>query len=273
MIVLTGASGRLGRAAVRAVLETEPAERVAVLARTPEKVADLAAAGVQVRRGDYEDPASLTAAFAGADRLLFVSGSDVTPGVRERQHGHVVTAAAEAGVGHVVYTSAIGADDPDAPGFLADHTVTEGLLRDSGLPVTLLRNTFYSDLFVGPDVVAAAVRAGETVAADGGRALNTATIADLARAAAVVLTSDGHAGRAYELRGPLWTYDELAATIAEESGRPVAHRRVPLDRAGDLAFLGGLVSSGLFAEPSEDLPALLGRPATGIRELVRAASA
>lgn len=187
----------------------------------------------------------------------------------------MVRAAAEAGVRHVVYTSAVGADRPDAPGFLADHTVTEGLLRDSGLPVTPLRNTFYSDSFVNPAVVGAAIEAGETVAADGGRALNTATIADLARAAAVVVAGGPgeHAGRAYELRGPLWTYDELAATIAAESGRPVTHRRIPLDEAGDLAFLGGLISSGLFAEPSDDLAALLGRPATGMPELVRAALA
>lgn len=153
--------------------------------------------------------------------------------------------------------------------------MTEGLLRDSGLPVTPLRNTFYSDSFVNPAVVGAAVEAGETVAADGGRALNTATIADLARAAAVVVAGGPgeHAGRAYELRGPLWTYDELAATIAAESGRPVTHRRIALDEAGDLAFLGGLISSGLFAEPSDDLAALLGRPATGMPELVRAALA
>lgn len=275
MIIVTGASGNLGGAAVRALLETVPAEQVGVLARSAEKVADLAAAGVRVHVGDYEDPASLKSAFSGADGLLFVSGSDVTPGVRERQHGNVVRAAAEAGVGHVVYTSAIGADRPGAPAFLADHTVTEELLRDSGLPVTPLRNTFYSDMFVNPDVVAAAVEAGETVAADGGRALNTATIADLARAAAVVVAGgpQEHAGRAYELRGPLWTYDELAATIAAESGRPVSHRRVPLDEAPAPAFIGEFVSSGMFAEPSEDLATLLGRPATGMPELVRAALA
>jgi NAD(P)H dehydrogenase (quinone) len=272
MIVVTGASGRLGRAAVRALLETVPAEGIAVLVRDPASVTDLAAAGVVVRRGDYEDPASLKEAFTGADRLLFVSGSDVTPGVRARQHGNVVRAAAEAGAGQVVYTSAIAADaEGGAPGFLADHTTTEALLRDSGLPVTLLRNTFYTDLFVNRDAVAHAVATGATVAADEGRALNTATIDDLARAAAAVLTSDGHTGRAYELRGPLWTFDELAAVLTEESGTPVVHRGPTPEEAGDHAFLGSLVSSGLFAEPSDDLDGLLGRPATGIREVVRAA--
>ena len=277
MIVVTGASGRLGGAAVRTLLETVPAGEIAVLVRDPGSVPDLTAAGVTVRRGDYEDPASLKEAFADADRLLFVSSPDVTPGVRARQHAAVVHAATEAGVGHVVYTSAVAADaEGGAPGFLADHTTTEALLRDSGLPVTLLRNSFYSEVFVNPESVAAAVAAGETVAADGGQALNTATIDDLARAAAAVLApADGsaHAGRAYELRGPVWTYDELAATIAEESGTPVVHRRLALDEAGELAFLGGLVSSGLFAQPSDDLATLLGRPATGIRELVRAALA
>ncbi len=275
MIIVTGASGKLGGAAVRALLETVPAEQVGVLARSAEKVADLAAAGVRVHVGDYEDPASLKAAFTGADGLLFVSGSDVTPGVRERQHGNVVRAAADAGVGHVVYTSAIGADRPGAPAFLADHTLTEELLRDSGLPATPLRNTFYSDMFVNPGVVATALEAGETVAADGGRALHTATSADLARAAAGVVAGgpQEHAGHAYELRGPLWTYDELAATIAAESGPPVSLRRVPLDQGPAPACIGEVVSSGRFAEPSEDRATLRGRPATGMPELVRAALA
>lgn len=274
MIVMTGATGRLGGVAVRDLLERVPAAEVTVLVRDPERVADLAAAGVTVRRGDYDDPTTLRAALTGADRLLFVSGSDLAPGVRLRQHGNVVAAATDAGVGHVVYTSAVGAGDPETlPPFLADHPATEELLRRSGLPVTFLRNTFYTDLFVNADLVAAATGGGETVAADGGQPLTTATIADLGRAAAIVLTEDGHAGRAHELRGPLWTYDELAATIAEESGKPVTHRRLALDDAGEHAFLGGVVSSGLFAEPADDLDRLLGRPATGIREAVRAALA
>lgn len=274
MFVVTGATGKLGGVAVRALLETVPADEVTVLARDPQRAADLATAGVTVRQGDYDDVASLRAAFDGADRLLFVSGSDVTPGVRLPQHENVVRAAADAGVGRIVYTSAIGAGDPGStPGFLADHPATEELLRGSGVPAVFLRNTFYTDLFVNADVVTAATGAGETVAADGGKHLNTATIADLGRAAAVVLTGDDPDGRAYELRGPLWTYDELAATIAEETGKPVAHRSLPLDDAGEHAFLGSLVSAGLFAEPSDDLDRLLGRPATGIRETVRAAVA
>ncbi|MCW0212266.1 MAG: NAD(P)H-binding protein [Pseudonocardia sp.] len=271
MIVVTGVTGRLGRVVVEELLTRVPAGGLAAVARTPEKAADLADRGVDVRRGDYEDRASLDAAFAGADVVLLVSSPDVTPGARARQHGTAIDAAKAAGVGRIVYTSAINADT--GPSFLADHATTEALLRDSGLVSTVLRNTFYSDLFVNPGTVAAAVDTGEIVYADGGRSLNTATIRDLGLAAAVVLTGRGHEGARYELRGSLWTYDELAAAISAESGKPVVHREIPLSEAGDGAFVAQLVSGGFFSEPSEDLEKLLGRPATGIRELVRAALA
>ncbi len=104
-----------------------PADQLVAVARTPEKAAAL---GVEVRRGDYDDAASLRAAFAGTDVLLLVSSPDVTPGVRRRQHGNAITAAAEAGVGRIVYTSGIHAQD--GPAFLRDHGATEDLLAAAG---------------------------------------------------------------------------------------------------------------------------------------------
>jgi NAD(P)H dehydrogenase (quinone) len=240
MIVVTGVTGNLGRVVVEDLLAGVPADRIA-------------------------------AAFAGADVVLLVSSPNVTPGTRARQHGNAISAAKAAGVGRIVYTSAIKADS--GPGFLADHAATETLLEESGLTSTVLRNTFYSDLFVNPDVVKAAVEAGEITAADGGQALNTATIQDFGLAASAVLTGSGHEGARYELRGPLWTYDELAVAISEESGTTVAHRQIPLAEAGDGAFVAQLVGDGFFAEPSDDLEKLLGRPAAGIRALVRSALA
>jgi len=264
MITVTGATGNLGRVVLDDLLARIAPTEIVAAARTPGKLAGL---GVEVRHGDYDDPASLRAAFAGSDVLLFVSGSDVTPGVRVRQHGNVVDAARAAGVGRVVYTSAVHSQD--GPGFLADHGVTEDLLRDSGLVHTVLRNTFYAEALVNPGL-AEVVAAGELTGADEGGRVNFATIADLGLAASRVLTDDGHAGATYELRGPLWTVPELAATVSEVADRPVAYRAVSADDLGPAGFVHRLIASGLFSEPSDDLEKLLGRPATPLRAAVEA---
>jgi NAD(P)H dehydrogenase (quinone) len=265
MIIVTGATGKLGGLVVRDLLTRVPAGELAVVARTPGRAAEFADQGVEVRRGDYEDPASLRPAFEGADVLLFVSSPDTTPGTRPRQHGNVVDAAVATGVGRVVYTSAIGAQN--GKGFLADHTVTEGLLADSGLPHTLLRNTFYMEALVNPGLQGA-VESGELLGADDGKAVNFATIEDLALAASAALTADGQAGAVHEVRGALWTLPELAGALAEVSGRPVAYRAVPSAELGAAAFVHDLIASGLFSEPSTDLEKLIGRPPTGLRQAV-----
>ena len=268
MIALTGVTGKLGRVVAEDLLTRLPATDLVAVARDPGKAADLADRGVDVRRGDYDDPAGLRAAFAGADVLLLVSSPDLTPGVRPRQHGNAIDAAVAAGVGRIVYTSAIGA--PDGRGFLADHTATEALLRDSGVAHTLLRNTFYSELVINPGL-REVVDAGELRAADGGVPVTFASIRELGLAASAALTRGDAGDVAYELRGPLWTYADLARTLGEVSGRPVAYRAVPAAETGGLAFVFDLIASGLFSEPSDDLEKLLGRPATDLRAAVAAA--
>ncbi len=268
MIAVTGVTGKLGRIAVEDLITRVPATEVVAIARDPQRAADLATRGVDVRAGDYDDPSALQDALAGVDVLLLVSSPDVTPGVRPRQHGNAIDAAKAAGVGRVVYTSAVGAQD--GRGFLADHTATEALLRDSGVPHTLLRNTFYEEALVNPGL-RGAVDAGEILGADGGQPVTFATIRDLGLAASATLTGDAHAGAIYELRGPLWTLPELAATVAEVSGAPVAYRAVPSAELGGIGFVHELIASGLFAEPSVDLEKLLGRPATSLRDAVSAA--
>jgi NAD(P)H dehydrogenase (quinone) len=268
MIIVTGATGQLGGVVVEDLLTRVPAAELAVVARDPARAADLAERGVEVRTGDYDDPESLRTAFVGADVLLFVSSPDTTPGVRPRQHGNVVDAAKAAEVGRVVYTSAIGAQD--GPGFLADHTITEALLHGSGLPHTLLRNTFYMEALVNAGL-RGAVAAGELLGADGGQPVNFATIRDLGLAASATLTGDGHDGAVYELRGDVWTLPELAATLSDVAGTPVVHRAVAVEDLGPIGFVHQLIASGLFAEPSGDLEKLLGHPATSLSEAVEAA--
>ena len=270
MITVTGATGNLGGATIATLLDTVPATDLTVVVRDPAKAADLATRGVTVKQGDYDDPASLRAAFAGTDTLLLVSSPDTTPGVRPRQHGNAIDSAKAAGVGRIVYTSAIGADA--GVGFLADHTATEALLRESGIAWTALRNTFYLHFLINPGL-ASAVDAGELVAADGGHPVNYASVPDLAAATAAALTTEGLENTVHELRGPVFSLPELAETVAAVSGRPVAYRAVPAAEFGQGAFVWDLVASGLFAEPSTDLEKLLGRPATSLRDAVTAALA
>lgn len=267
MFALTGVTGKLGRVVVEDLLTRLPATELVAVARDPGKAADLADRGVDVRRGDYDDPESLRAAFAGTDVLLLVSSPDTTPGVRPRQHGNAIDAAVAAGVGRIAYTSAIGAQN--GQGFLADHTATEALLRDSGVAHTLLRNTFYSELVINPGL-REVVAAGELRAADRGVPVNFASIRELGLGASAALTKGDSGDVVYELRGPLWTYADLARTLTEVSGRPVAYRAVPPEETGGLAFVYDLIASGLFSEPSEDLEKLLGRPVTDLRTAVAA---
>jgi NAD(P)H dehydrogenase (quinone) len=116
----------------------------------------------------------------------------------------------------------------------------------------------------------AAVAKGELLGADKGVPVNFATLHDLGLAAAATLTEDGHAGAVYELRGPLWTVAELAATVADVAGTPVAYRAVDSAALGPAAFVHDLIAEGLFREPSDDLAKLLGREPTPLRDAVEA---
>jgi NAD(P)H dehydrogenase (quinone) len=283
-LLVTGASGQLGRLVVEALLERgTPAADVVAIARTPESIADLAERGVQVRRADYTDPASLDAAFVGIDRLLLVSGSEV--GQRITQHANVIDAAKRAGVGFVAYTSITRADTTDLL-LAAEHRATEELLAASGLPHALLRNSWYLENYTGqlPTVLEHGAVLG---AARDGR-VSAATRADYAEAAAVVLAGegDGHEGAVYELGGDhAFTLGELADTVARVAGREVAYRDLSVaDYTAALVAAGlpegyaavladsdrGIAEGALFTD-SGDLSRLVGHPTTDLETALRAA--
>ncbi|MEV1290596.1 SDR family oxidoreductase [Pseudonocardia sp. NPDC049635] len=278
---VTGAGGHLGSLVVQELLARGvPAGDVVAVARTPQKAEDLSGRGVQVRRGDYTDPASLRAAFDGVDRLLLVSGDAV--GQRFAQHANVVDAARESGVSAIAYTSLTRADT--SPLALApEHRRTEELLAGSGLPYTVLRNNWYLENYT--DRAAEYLARGEILSATGTGRIGAAARRDLAGAAAVVLTTDGHDGRTYELAGPPLTLTELAATLSEVSGRQVAHRAVPaaelvaaltaagLDEAtaGFVAAMDEAIAGGALDIESSDLADLLGRAPTPVADVLRAA--
>ncbi|MEU8192792.1 NAD(P)H-binding protein [Microbispora amethystogenes] len=241
MIVISAASGALGRLVVDH-LRTR-AEVVAAV-RDPGRAPE----GVPVRRGDYDDPASLREAFDGATRLLLVSSPELDTARRIGQHLNAVAAAKEVGVGAVVFTSFLGAG-ATATGMTEAYHATEQAILSSGLPYTILRHPFYSDAFVP--------RAddGAITSSTGGRGLNTAFRSDLAEAAANVLTGEGHLGRAYDLTGPLWSYPEVAEALG------VPYREVPDAGPGPMSWINAQIRAGALEQQTGDLVRLLGRPA------------
>ncbi len=281
-IAVTGASGPFGRHAIEVLLRRGiPADQIVAIVRDPAKVGDLRERGVTVRRGDYGDPASLRAALAGVDRLLFVSGSEV--GQRIAQHQAVADAAREAGVSLVAYTSSPKADTSDMV-LAEEHRATEGALIASGVPYVFLRNGWYVENYTRQLPVI--LEHGLIGAAGDGR-ISAAARGDLAEAAAVVVaSSDGHQNRVYELGGPSFTLAGLAAEIGRQSGRDVGYTDLSED-----AYAKALVDAGVPAEAAavyadsdraaakgalyiegDDLERLLGQ-ATPWPEVIRAALA
>ena len=283
-LLVTGASGHLGHLVVESLLERGvPAGDVIAIARTPESIADLAERGVEVRRADYDDPASLEAAFVDVDRLLLVSGSAV--GQRIAQHANVIEAAKASGIGFVAYTSITRADRSDLV-LAAEHRATEELLAASGLPHALLRNSWYLENYTGQ--IASALEHGALLGAAGEGRVSAATRADYADAAAVVLAGPGYEGAVYELGADdAFTLEEYAATLARVSGREVAYRDLSVDDytaalvavglpEGYAALLAdgdrGLSQGALFTD-SGDLSRLTGRPTTDVETALRVALA
>ena len=211
-LVITGASGQLARRVAELVLATAPPEDVILATRTPELLAPLAARGVTVRRADFEDAATLRAAFAGGERLLLVSATDLSR--RTAQHEAALHAAKAAGVRHVIYTSGLKPAPPNPAVVAPSHHATEQALARSGLQWTVLRNSLYADYQL-PE----ARRALETGVLAHNRGRGTVAYVareDCAAAAAAVLLQPGHAGAVYEITGgESDSADDLAALYAE----------------------------------------------------------
>jgi NAD(P)H dehydrogenase (quinone) len=283
-IAVTAATGNLGRLVVEALLRTVPASEVVAVVRDAEKAADLAARGVAVRVADYNDSASLDAAFEGVERVLLISGTDF--GSRARQHAMVIDAAAKRGVSLLAYTSVLQANERSINPVATEHVATEAYLRASGVPFVLLRNGWYLENFV--QEARGAAESGVVVTSAGAGRVATATRAEYAEAAAVVLTTDGHEGRVYELSGAEgWTKDEFAATVGEILGATVAVKvvtpgeqlailtaaGVPEMWAGFGVAVEGAIAAGELDSVGDDLEVLIGRKAAPLRESLAAALA
>ena len=268
MIVVTAATGQYGRLVVDSLLKNVAPRELAVAVRDPAKASDWAARGVGVRRADYDDPSSLQAAFDGVHDLLFVSSPEFELARRMSQHERVIEAARRAGVRHVAYTSFLGAQTEQPGGFNA-HYLTERALERSGLQCTFLRHPFYTDSVVNASLQDA-IATGELKDASANRAVNTASRADLAAAAASLLNRPGDKGRPLELTGTPWTFVQLASAITRATGRPVAIRTVATGDAGRFGWLFDLIAAGLYELSTPDLERLLGRRPTSIDDYVAA---
>ncbi|MGN9774515.1 SDR family oxidoreductase [Micromonospora sp. H33] len=279
-IVVTGATGHLGRLIVTSLLDRGvPADQVVALGRDTSRLADLAARGVTVQQADYNDPDSLRTAFAGATKLMFVSGNEI--GRRVEQARNVVAAAEEAGVELIAYTSIPKADTSSLI-LAVDHRGTEQEIAASGLPYVFLRNSWYFENYLPQ--IPTYLEYGVTGAAGDGR-ISAAARADYAEAAAAVLTTEGHAGRTYELGGAPFTMTEFAENLSRQTGRQVGYTDLPVEKYTEVLVGAGLpqpyaevladgdrgAAAGELEVAGDDLERLIGRRPTTLAEALRAA--
>ncbi|WP_369261273.1 NAD(P)H-binding protein [Streptomyces sp. R35] len=279
-IVVTGATGHLGRHVVEQLLEKVPADQITAVVRDKAKAADFAARGVKLAVADYNTPETFDGLFAAGDKVLLISGNEFDKG-RVGQHQVVLDAAKAAGVALFAYTS--------APGSLTaaladDHRGTEQAIVESGVPYALLRNGWYNENYT--ENLAPVLEYGAVTQAAGEGKVASAARADYAAAAVAVLTGEGHENKTYELSGDTaWSFAEYAAAVAEYSGKEIAYNAVPaevytgiLTGAGlpgpFAAILAGVdvsIENGELAGTPGDLSRLTGRPTTPITESIAAA--
>ena len=284
MLVITGANGKLGRLVADEAAKRIGASAVTLGSRDLAKIADLAAKGFKAVRADFDDPASLDAAFAAAKTVLIVSG-DAPNDVRIRQHRAAIDAAKKAGVARIVYTSFANPTVQSLFPFAWIHADTESYLKASGVPFTILRDNQYAENLTN---AIGGAKSG-TLAMPGARG-KVAYIAraDVAAAIAGALTQDGHAGKTYELTGPeALDAFEIAAVLASALGKPVeAVDAAPAEFGKILAAHGlppfvidallGLyaaAAAGEYATVSADAAKLAGRPIEPVSAFIRRAIA
>lgn len=292
-IIVTGASGQYGTLAVAGLLERVAPDELILISRRPEKLAHLAARGVRVRAGDFDDAASLQSAFSGGDKMLLISSTRV--GRRLPQHRAAIDAAVASGVRHIVYTSFVGAE-PGNPALVAkEHAATEQMLRNSGVHWTALRDSQYADALA--DAAAPiALKMGRWIASAGDGRIALVARRDCVACAVAVLTTAGHLDRVYDITGPeLLSYRQVAAMVASVAHKPIEFVAVTdeqlyehFDRLGipreaaddqvvqgvpwssdDMVSFEQAIRSGHMAVISNDVKKLTGREPQSMRSVLR----
>lgn len=277
MIVVTGATGKLGHLVIDALLKRVPASQIAAAVRTPANAADLAALGVEVRRADYDRPETLASAFKAGEQVLLISANEV--GSRARQHTAVVDAATRAGVASIAYTSVLNADRSTLS-LAAEHRATEEAIRASGLPFVFLRNGWYLENHT--DQLGGILQRGMLAGSATAGRFASAARRDYAEAAAAVLTAPGPRQAIYELAGEPFTLAEFAAEAARQTGTAIEYRDLTPEAYKSVLLGTGLppavadllvnfdmaAARGDLEHPSDELRRLIGRPPTSLREAI-----
>ncbi|MFJ8490934.1 SDR family oxidoreductase [Streptomyces sp. NPDC094038] len=279
-IVVTGATGHLGRHVVTQLLDKVPAEQITAVVRDEAKAADFAAAGVTIAVADYNAPETFDGLFAADDKVLLISGNEFDKG-RPAQHKVVIDAAKAAGVALLAYTSAPGSLHAS---LADDHWATEEVLLASGLPYTLLRNGWYHENYT--ENLAPVLAHDAVVTAAGEGRVSSASRADYAAAAVAVLTGEGHENQTYELGGDVaWSFAEYAAELSKQTGKEIAYNSVPAEAMQSILTGAGVpeafatilvdvdasIAKGELVVDSGDLSRLAGRPTSPLSEAITAA--
>lgn len=232
-IGITGATGQLGRLVVGELKTKLPQANIVALVRSAQKASDL---GIEIREADYDKPETLDRALKGIDSLLLISGSEV--GKRSAQHNNIISAAKNAGVKWIVYTSLLHAHKSSID-LAIEHRATEEALKKSGIPHTLLRNGWYTENYTGS--IPGALAAGAFIGSAGNGRIASAARADYAAAAVAVLTGSGHQGKVYELAGDqAWTLTDFAAEISRHSGKNIPYQNLPAEKYAEVLRSFGL---------------------------------
>lgn len=234
-IGISGASGKLGAATVAALKLHAPDAQLVGISRSPDKVSAL---GIEARFGDFDQPDSLTTAFAGLERLLIIPSGDMRPGVRATQGHDAIQRAVDAGVGHVVFTSALGTRAAEIPHLWQSYFVPEQTLMRLAKKWTILRMAYYAEAFI--DEVRMSLPGG-VHAATSNTPVNFVARDDVAAAAAGILVGEGHHGAIYQATGPA-ALDGVAraALVAQVTGKRFAFAAI-----SDAQYREGLAAAGL----------------------------
>ncbi|GAA4154859.1 SDR family oxidoreductase [Chryseobacterium ginsenosidimutans] len=284
MILITGATGNLGKATINSLLNKGiSANNIAALVRDESKSADFKSKGIQVRIGDYQDFDSLKSAFQDVDKLLLVSSSSEIAR-RFEQHKNVINAAKETGVNHIIYTSFDMKDLRQSimAGDVQYHADTSDYLKQAAVPYTLMDNTLYADLIPiisGNNIL----DEGISIPAGNGKT-PFLPITEMAEAIAVALTTSGHENKEYVLAAETaFSFAEIADLISEITGRTIAYNQtdIPLyiaqlrlqgvsgDDAAYLSRFAGAIAKEEFETNKSDVEQLLGRSPISLKDFLK----
>ncbi|MFA9213192.1 MAG: SDR family oxidoreductase [Candidatus Methylacidiphilales bacterium] len=279
-ILVTGASGQFGTATIHFLLNKIPANDIIALVKDEQKATDLRTKGIEIKVGNYDDYASLINAMKGVDKVLLISGNEMTK--RQKQHNNVINAAKECGVKHLVYTSFLRKNETKTSplgAFSKSHIETEKAIIESGITYTIMLNSLYADIlpmFFGPQVL----EAGIFLPTEDGMAAY-ATKSNMAEAAANILTGIGHENKKYIIANTEnYSMDDAAEILSEIKGEEVEYASptnkdyvealvnagFPQQMANSLVGFCEAIKQGEFETETTDLEVLLGRKPTSLNE-------